>query len=335
MLSMNFIVSLACEHEPPLLGETQPQKSWSFKASTYLFVLLVVQVAMPPTPSPRLVGQHSAPRVSEREIGRRAYSHRERKSFADSICSPHGATSNQQKYVNNERGSGRFSRGVQEPGTSRSMGGRQAMRGSVGMSHAGSTTNGGGYGMGGYSMGGGYGMGGYGMGMGMGMFPLMSGMLGNGIVSQLYSLQYTVQSLSYMWQMAYMNSHSVVQAYHRALESYKDMLMKIRTSEFRRIVQRKSRRSRLFQFLFVVASSALFAAAIKLIQYYLSVGPRNGLLANFSAFGGGYGSGYGYSGGLTTAPQQQPTMSASTAPAVASATLSTAAPMSMPEPAVS
>ena len=174
-----------------------------------------------------------------------------------------------------------------------------------------------------------------GIGMGMGMFPMMSGMLGNGIVSQLYSLQYTVQSLTYMWHMAYMNSHTVVQGYHRALESYKDIVMKIRTSEFRRVVQRKCRRSKLFQFLFVVASSALFAAAIKLIQYYLSAGPRNGLLTNFSSFGAGSGYGVGgayggYSGGLTTAPQQhqQVPVAASTAPAIAAA-----APAAVPGPA--
>jgi hypothetical protein len=126
----------------------------------------------------------------------------------------------------------------------------------------------GGYGggMGGSSMGGMYGMG---MGMGMmgGMFPMMSGMLGNGLISRLYSLQYTVQSVTYMWHMAQMNSHVIVQAYYDSLERFNSILMAIRTSEFRRVIQRKCRKSQLFRLLFMLAASALCAAAVKLLQY--------------------------------------------------------------------
>ena len=293
---------------------------------------------MPPTPAPRVVGHQSASRVGERGYGRLADAHRERRSFADSIRTPHGATFNQQNYMQNENKMFQSNSGAQEQGTSRSLGGRQQMRGSGGISQSGSTMDRGVYGIGSSGMGGGYSMGGYGMGMGMGMgmFPLMSGMLGNGIVSQLYSLQYTVQTLTYMWHMANMNSHAVVQAYHRALESFKDIVVKIRTSEFRRIVQRKSRRSKLFQFLFIVASSALFAAAVKVIQYYLSLGPHNGLLTNFSAFGSGYGGGYGYSGGLaTTSPQQKAVSTTSGAPAAASTATPVSTPMSITGPASS
>jgi hypothetical protein len=153
--------------------------------------------------------------------------------------------------------------------------------------------------MGGMSgMGGMGGMYGMGMGMSMGMFPMMSGMLGNGLISRLYSIQYMVQSLTYMWHMASMNSHLLVQGYHDALKRYNEILMQIRTSEFRRVIQRKCKKSRLFQFLFVLASSALAAAAVKLIQYYLA-SPRNDLLTMGTGMGlGGYD--YGSRRALTT-----------------------------------
>ena len=173
-------------------------------------------------------------------------------------------------------------------------------------------------GMGG--MGGMYGMG---MGMSMGMFPMMSGMLGNGLISRLYSLQYMVQSLTYMWHMASMNSHLLVQAYHDALKRYQDILMKIRTSEFRRVIQRKCKKSRLFQFLFVVASSALAAAAVKLIQYLL-LSPRNDLLTMGTGMGLSGSSYYGRPAltGPIAAPNQPsalPAASASTVAQVAAA----------------
>ena len=175
--------------------------------------------------------------------------------------------------------------------------------------------------MGGISgMGGMGGMYGMGMGMSMGMFPMMSGMLGNGLISRLYSLQYMVQSLTYMWHMAHMNSHVLVQAYHDALQKYQDILMMIRTSEFRRVIQRKCKKSRLFQFLFVVASSALAAAAVKLIQYYLS-SPRNDLLTT-----GGMGYGTRMMGGHGTGSQAYAGTPNAVVPAPSQPPIATAAP---------
>ena len=91
--------------------------------------------------------------------------------------------------------------GAQEQGTSRSLGGRQQMRGSGGISQSGSTMDRGVYGIGSSGMGGGYSMGGYGMGMGMGMgmFPLMSGMLGNGIVATILSAVHSRLTYMCIW----------------------------------------------------------------------------------------------------------------------------------------
>jgi len=167
---------------------------------------------------------------------------------------------------------------------------------------ASSTGYGGGYGMGGAGYGGmgGYGMGmgmmgGYGMGMGMmgmGMGMGMNPMLGilNGPMTLIYSLNYLVMSLGQVMEVLGMNAHTIMHLYRTAFEAYQQIAERIRTSETRRWLQRKCKKSRLLRFLLVVASCAVVGSGLKVIQYYFDWRRRK-------LIGSGYSTSSAHSGG--------------------------------------
>ncbi len=143
---------------------------------------------------------------------------------------------------------------------------------------------------------------GMGMGMGMGMNSLSMlslgamggmGMASSGPLSWIYSLNYFITSVGHMANIVGMNSHALMAAYHSAYATLKDIITRIRTSELRRILQRKCRRSRLFRFLFIAACSGLCGAALKVVHLYWGYLTQARL--PYSYGGGGYG-GYGGSG---------------------------------------
>ena len=160
----------------------------------------------------------------------------------------------------------------------------------------------------GTSMGGMSGTGGMGMGMGMmgGMNSLMmmgamggmgGGMMGSGPMSWIYSLNYFVTSVGHMASVVGMNSQALLAAYHNAYVSVNNLILRVRTSEMRRILQRKCRRSRLFRFLFVMACSAVVGTALKVVHSYWDYLTRARLPYSPSGYGSGYGAGAGGYGG--------------------------------------
>ena len=144
--------------------------------------------------------------------------------------------------------------------------------------------------MGGYGMGMGM-MGGYGMGMGMGMMGMgMNPMLGmlNGPMTLIYSLNYLVMSLGQVMEVLGMNAHTIMHLYRTAFEAYQQIAERIRTSETRRWLQRKCKKSRLLRFLLVVASCAVVGSGIKVIQYYFDWRRRKLIgSSGYSTSGGG------------------------------------------------
>ncbi len=144
---------------------------------------------------------------------------------------------------------------------------------------------------------------GMGMGMGMGMNSLSMlslgamggmGMASSGPLSWIYSLNYFITSVGHMANIVGMNSHAIMAAYHSAYASLMEIITRVRTSEIRRILQRKCRRSRLFRYLFIVACSGLCGAALKVVHLYWGYLTQARL--PYSYGGSGYGSGYGGSG---------------------------------------
>lgn len=123
---------------------------------------------------------------------------------------------------------------------------------------------GGGYGGGmGY---GGMGYGGMGMGM-MGMNPMM-GIL-SGPMSLIYSLNFFIASLGQIMEVLGMNAHVIINLYRTTYEAYRQIVERIRTSESRRWLQRKCKKSRLLRWLLIVASCAVVGSAVKVVQFYV------------------------------------------------------------------
>lgn len=165
----------------------------------------------------------------------------------------------------------------------------------------------------GYGGGGGMGMGSMGMGMGsmssLGMLSMMGmGMggigAGSGPLSWIYSINYFITSVGHMVSVLGMNSHALLRAYQAAHTAILGLVTHIRTSEMRRVLQRKCKRSTLLRFLFVAGCSTLCGAALKILHLYWSYfrTGRIGYAAGGAGLGGavvpsltGYsGSTYGY-----------------------------------------
>lgn len=92
---------------------------------------------------------------------------------------------------------------------------------------------------------------GYGYGYGM-MNPYAMGPL-----YFIQNINYFVMSIGHFFDLIGMSSHALLETLRSFIALLKQLEMKIRTSEFRRWLQRKSRKSRLLRFLFVIASTAL------------------------------------------------------------------------------
>mmetsp|Transcript_21270 Transcript_21270/g.35628 ORF Transcript_21270/g.35628 Transcript_21270/m.35628 type:complete len:278 (+) Transcript_21270:134-967(+) len=132
--------------------------------------------------------------------------------------------------------------------------------GSSGMGYGGGYGTGTMYGMGGMGYGGG--MMGYGMGYGMG------GMMG-GPMAILYSINYFIAMIGQLTAMLGMSSQAVWHLFGIAKEALIKLEKIIRTSEFRRWLQRKSRKSPLLRYLFVVSSMLLTSQVIRLARYLI------------------------------------------------------------------
>jgi hypothetical protein len=130
--------------------------------------------------------------------------------------------------------------------------------------------------------------------MGMGM---MGGMTQSGPLSWIYKLNYFVMSIGQMGAIIGMNSQALINTYNSLRNNLLNIINKIRTSEIRRIIQRKCKKSKLLQFLFVIACGGLFGGILKVIQTYWNQ-LKNVNVGGGSVYGGGgYGGGYGNYGG--------------------------------------
>jgi hypothetical protein len=149
----------------------------------------------------------------------------------------------------------------------------------------------------------------------MGMMSMMGmGMMGaggaqSGPLSWIYKLNYLVVSCGHMASIIGMNSHAILATYHSALLSVNTFISRVRTSELRRVIQRKCKRSRLLRFLLIIAVSAAVGGALKVVQKHWA--QLMGAAQAHQGYGGGYGGGGGgyagiYSGAGATAPHAVP-----------------------------
>ena len=161
--------------------------------------------------------------------------------------------------------------------------------------------------------GGGYGMGGAMSSMNsMNMLNMSSmGMMGMGMMggagaqsgplSWIYKLNMFVMSIGQMTSMIGMNSQAFISLYQHVRATASTFITRIRTSELRRIIQRKCKKSKLLRFLLIIAISGLFGGAMKLLQAYwqqvVGVAQQHGGYGGYGSAGygsaGSYGDGYG------------------------------------------
>ena len=108
------------------------------------------------------------------------------------------------------------------------------------------------------------------MGMGMGMMGMnpMMGIL-SGPMSLIYSLNFFIASLGQIMEVLGMNAHVIINLYRTTYEAYRQIVERIRTSESRRWLQRKCKKSRLLRWLLIVASCAVVGSAVKVVQFYV------------------------------------------------------------------
>jgi len=138
--------------------------------------------------------------------------------------------------------------------------------------------------------------------MGMGMGGLGGG---SGLMSWIYSINYFITSVGHMASVVGMNSHALLAAYKNAYNTIQEVIARIRTSELRRVLQRKCKRSALLRFLFVAGCSTLCGAALKVIHSYWGYcetrrlghaleGGAGSVVPGYSGYvGAGYGAGAG------------------------------------------
>lgn len=113
---------------------------------------------------------------------------------------------------------------------------------------------------------GGMGYGGMGMGMGMGMGYGMNMLSPENPLSWLYSLNYMFISLNQIVGVIGMNSHALYRVYLQAYVVIEKMLKSIRTSKFRRWLQRKSQKSALLRFLFMLSSMFVASQVLRAVS---------------------------------------------------------------------
>jgi hypothetical protein len=107
------------------------------------------------------------------------------------------------------------------------------------------------------SMGYGYGM--YGMGMGMYGY-------GMGPLHFIQNINHFVMSIGYFFDLLGVGCHALVEGYYALVEILKKIEKKIRTSEFRRWIQMKSKQSKLLRFIFIFSSMAIAVQVTKLFK---------------------------------------------------------------------
>lgn len=108
---------------------------------------------------------------------------------------------------------------------------------------------------------GGYGGGMYGMGMGMGMSPMMMGPF-----SWIYSLNNMIHSIPMMMDVLGMNSQMLLKILNQVYAMLTNICKMIKTSQFRRFLQQKSKRSKVLRVIFIVVSMGLASQAVRLVK---------------------------------------------------------------------
>jgi hypothetical protein len=111
----------------------------------------------------------------------------------------------------------------------------------------------------GYGM---YGMGPYG---GYGMNSLYSGPM-----MYIQSFNYFIMSIGHFFDLIGVSSHALIEGIYAIGKMLKDLEMKIRTSEFRRWLQQKSKKSKLLRFLFILSSMAIAVQLSKLLKFLIA-----------------------------------------------------------------
>jgi len=97
-----------------------------------------------------------------------------------------------------------------------------------------------------------------------------------------------------------MNAQTIMHLYRTTFDAYRNIVERIRTSDARRWLQRKCKKSQLLRFLLVAASCAVVGSAVKVVTFYLdwrrrkliTVGPTpsTGPISSLaSLFGGAVG----------------------------------------------
>mmetsp|Transcript_23052 Transcript_23052/g.52176 ORF Transcript_23052/g.52176 Transcript_23052/m.52176 type:complete len:137 (-) Transcript_23052:66-476(-) len=112
-------------------------------------------------------------------------------------------------------------------------------------------------------MGMGMGMGGYGMGMG-------------GPMGMLYTVNYFISMVGQVTAMLGMGSQAVGHLFVVARDALLKLEKTIRQSEIRRWLQRKSHKSPILRFLFIVSSVLLASQIVRLARYLIEsqMGPK-------------------------------------------------------------
>ncbi len=92
----------------------------------------------------------------------------------------------------------------------------------------------------------------------------------NGPMNFIYSVNYFIGILSQMYHMVGMNAHVAVHLF----QSTSMLLLKlenvVRTSEFRRWIQRKSKKSAVLRYLFVLSSMAIVGQVVRLVRFLVA-----------------------------------------------------------------
>jgi hypothetical protein len=116
------------------------------------------------------------------------------------------------------------------------------------------------------------------MGYGYGSYPMMgsfgynSGMMGP--FSWIYSINYFIMNMGQVMDMLGMNTHALLLLVKKLRDLIKRIELAVRHSEFRRWLQRKSKKSQLLRFLFVFTAMAVTSQIIKLVRLLFELNAR-------------------------------------------------------------
>jgi hypothetical protein len=116
------------------------------------------------------------------------------------------------------------------------------------------------------------------MGYGYGSYPMMgsfgynSGMMGP--FGWIYSINYFIMNMGQVMDMLGMNTHALLLLVKKLRDLIKRIELAVRHSEFRRWLQRKSKKSQLLRFLFVFTAMAVTSQIIKLVRLIFELNAR-------------------------------------------------------------